>query len=196
MIRFVVARYQENVDWTNGLPHAIIYNKGTTPPNSRHPSISLPNLGREGLTYLHHIIENYDKLDDYTCFLQGNPFDHTPRLEQRITSFQQKLDAGQAVPGYEPLSKNIYTINLCYDITDFSLHALLIDTYRKVFGRSKTDHTFAFAAGAQFIVSRDTILSRPKSFYEAIVPLMSYSVHPPEGFALERFWGMIFTHGE
>ena len=193
-MKCVVARYQENVDWTNGLPDAIIYNKGSTPPNSKHPVCTLPNVGREGHTYLYHIIQNYDTLDDYTCFLQGNPFDHTPQLESQLRAFSKKIET---VPqSYYVLSKNVYHINLCYDPTDFSLHGLLIDSYRNIFGQSKTDHTFRFGAGAQFIVSKETIRSRPKYFYENIVPLLDYAVHPAEGFALERFWGMIFTHTE
>jgi hypothetical protein len=38
--------------------------------------IKLPNLGREGGTYLYHIIKNYDNLSDYTIFTQANPVDH------------------------------------------------------------------------------------------------------------------------
>jgi hypothetical protein len=33
--------------------------------------ISLPNLGREGATFLYHIIENYDKLAGHTIFSQA-----------------------------------------------------------------------------------------------------------------------------
>jgi len=193
-MKIVVARNSETVDWTNGLPDCIIYNKGVTPPNSIHPVINLPNVGREGHTYLTHIIQNYDQLDDFTCFLQGNPFDHTPNLEQRVKVAESRPASER--PGYEILSKDIYSINLCYDPTDFSLHALLIDTYKKVFGVAKESHEFRFGAGAQFIASRDCIRSRPKSFYEQIVPLMDYTNCPAEGFALERFWGMIFTHSE
>jgi Protein of unknown function (DUF3431) len=190
-MKFVVARYQENLDWTNGLSNCIVYNKGPNEPNTKHPVISLPNIGREGHTYLHHIIENYDNLDDYTCFLQGYPFDHTPDLAKRILDFPS-IDP----PPFEFVSSRVYTVNLSYDPTDFSLHPLLISTYEKVFGTHKTDHTFSFGAGAQFIVSRDTIRSRPKEFYQKIVPLLDHHINPPEGFIIERFWGMIFTHTE
>ncbi|CAF1528386.1 unnamed protein product [Adineta ricciae] len=33
--------------------------------------IELPNIGREGATYLHHIIENYDTVADHTIFTQA-----------------------------------------------------------------------------------------------------------------------------
>ena len=193
-MKFVVARYQENVDWTNGLPDCVIYNKGPTavPASIQHPVIVLPNVGREGHTYLFHIIQNYDMLDNYTCFLQGNPFDHTPDLESRINQFEAKMNK----PDFTYVSRDLYQINLCYDPTDFSLHALLMNTYEKVFGVAKKDHAFQFGAGAQFIVSRAAIQRRPKSFYENIVPLLDYANCPAEGFAMERFWGMIFRGAE
>ena len=188
-MKVVVSRYQENIDWTNGISDCVIYNKGPATPTSIHPVISLPNVGREGHTYLYHIIQNYDQLDDHTCFLQGHPFDHTPDLEKRLQMFDHSLS-------FNVLSNRVYAINLCYDPTDFSLHRLLIDTYKRVFAVSKTSHEFTFGAGAQFIVSREAIRSRPKSFYENLLQIMDYSVNPPEGFALERFWTIIFTHGE
>jgi hypothetical protein len=187
-MRVVVARYHENIDWADGLDNCIIYNKGKNTPSSRHPVVSLTNVGREGHTYLNHIIENYDRLDDYTCFLQGFPFDHTPLLEQELKHFK-------GAP-FTVLSQHVHAINLCYDPTDFSLHSLLTATYEKVFGQAKGNHEFTFGAGAQFIVSRDTILSRPRAFYENIRRLLETCVNPPEGFALERFWTMIFTHTE
>ena len=87
----VVSRYQENIDWADGIENGIIYNKGPTTPVSRHPVITLPNVGREGHTYLYHIIQNYDQLPDHTCFLQGHPFDHTPDLEHRLQTFDRSL---------------------------------------------------------------------------------------------------------
>jgi len=185
----VVARYEENIDWTVGVPKCVIYNKGSSVPATRHPVIPLPNVGREGHTYLYHIIQNYDDLDDYTCFLQGHPFDHSPDLEHRLNTFDPSVS-------FYPVSNHIHEINLCYDPTDFSLHALLINTYQRIFGEAKTNHEFTFGAGAQFVVSRDAIRSRPKAFYENILRIMDYHVNPPEGFALERFWTMIFTHTE
>ena len=54
MVNFVVAKYNENVDWTKKLNHKItIYDKSENPfPGS----IKLKNIGREGETFLYHII--------------------------------------------------------------------------------------------------------------------------------------------
>ena len=86
----VVARYNESIDWTK-FYNCIIYNKGDPIENTNTTTnvTTLPNVGREGHTYLHHIINNYDTLSDYTMFLQGNPFDHTS-LESILPSSEWK----------------------------------------------------------------------------------------------------------
>jgi hypothetical protein len=48
-----------------------IYDKSGTYSNDKYKIIKQPdNIYDEGETYLTHIIENYDKLTDYTLFIQ------------------------------------------------------------------------------------------------------------------------------
>ena len=73
-VKIVVAKYKEDVDWTQYINHSVvIYDKSDEPITN---SIHLKNVGKEGETFLRHIVENYDNLDDITVFLQGNPFEH------------------------------------------------------------------------------------------------------------------------
>ena len=96
--QIVVARYAENCSWTNILTNdIIIYNKGPT-LSSKHKVIDLPNNGREGGTYLDHIINNYNNLHDYTIFIQGDPFEHSPDLISTITKYYENFT------DYQPLS--------------------------------------------------------------------------------------------
>ena len=192
-MKFVISRYNENVEWANGLENCIIYNKGTSPITTKHPVFPLPNVGREGHSYLHHIIMNYHSLDDYTIFLQGFPFDHTPNLEHIMNDVKKKVYQDNVSFTYSILSKDIYTIGL--DRGEFS-HKLAKEVYPKVFGKEKEEHTFTFGAGAQFIVSKEAILSRTKEFYKNMIKLLDYDVNPVEGYVIERFWNMIFTHTE
>lgn len=73
-MRIVIAKYQENIEWINDVKgfEITIYDKS----KSKNDYKKLKNIGRESHTYLHHIIENYDNLDDITVFTQGHPFDH------------------------------------------------------------------------------------------------------------------------
>ena len=74
MSTIIIARYNENLDWLYKYKEfkIIIYNKGEN-FNFKGESkiIDLPNIGRESHTWLHHIITNYEKLDDVNIFLQG-----------------------------------------------------------------------------------------------------------------------------
>ena len=65
----VVARYNENLEWTKNFLNVIVYNKGN-PLSDDFNHFALNNVGREGHTYYKHIYDNYDNLTDYIIFLQ------------------------------------------------------------------------------------------------------------------------------
>jgi hypothetical protein len=66
MVNIIVAKYNEDIEWTKKLNHKVtIYNKGT---DEIEGSIKLKNIGREGETFLYHIVNNYDNLDEVTVF--------------------------------------------------------------------------------------------------------------------------------
>jgi hypothetical protein len=177
----VVARYKEDVAWTNQFPRVLIYNKGDPLDNT----IPLPNVGKEGHTYYTHICENYDKLADYTAFVQGNPFDHFPNFIEHVQTF---MDSDHAP--FEPLG----TIVFCCNLSGCKFHQdlPLKDVYEHLFGERKEELAFTFYGGAQFIVSKEQIRKRPKSFYQKIVDLLSKEINPLEGFVIERFHHFIF----
>ena len=185
MLTIVVARYNEPIEWTNGIINdktkCIIYNKGSKLNHSVCPVIYLPNVGREGHTYLYHIINNYDNLSEYTMFLQGQPFDHTPYLECILASDEWKKP-------FHVMSANIFNLIVNQEHNPYNMYGL----YSTIFNRKKKELSFWFGAGAQFCVSRATIHSRPKEFYEKIYAILARDVNPIEGHVIERFWPMIF----
>ena len=65
----VVARFNEDLEWTKQFSNVIVYNKGTTIEDFNQ--ICLTNVGREGHTYYKHI---YDNLADYTIFFTRKSF--------------------------------------------------------------------------------------------------------------------------
>lgn len=78
-MKVIVARYNEDLHWILPIIDiVVVYNKGADDldyiPGDK--IIKCANLGREGETYVKHIIANYDDLDDYTIFIQGNIDDH------------------------------------------------------------------------------------------------------------------------
>lgn len=186
-ICIIVARYNENIEWTKQFSNVIIYNKGNK-LDGDYNEILLSNVGREGHTYYKYIYDNYDNLEDYTIFLQGNPFDHSPNI---ISNLNKYINSTDLSIDFEFLSEEILGCNLLH--CPYHLFPLpLIDTYEKIFNERKTDMDFIFGAGAQFIVSKKLILNKPKDFYLKIVELLQYDINPVEGFVIERFHKLIF----
>jgi hypothetical protein len=77
-VQLVIARYSEDIRWVRAYKDiAIVYNKGIYHDTLDTLNvIQLENIGREGHTYLHHMITAYDSLKERTIFSQGDPFSH------------------------------------------------------------------------------------------------------------------------
>ena len=199
----VVARYNENIEWTKQLPNVRIYNKGSPIPYA----ITLPNVGREGHTYYTHLVENYDNLPDYTIFLQGNPFDHSPHILENIYMYLAQMQNSNDDLDFAFLSEEILECSL--QGCQFHPNLPLMEVYQHLFLENENEEKdeddkkdnnilvdpafrFRFGAGAQFIVSKRSIRQRPKAFYSKIVKLLEYDINPIEGFVIERFHELVF----
>ena len=183
----VVARYNENVEWTKNFVNVVVYNKGNPMSDDIHHFV-LNNVGREGHTYYKHIYDNYDNLADYTIFLQANPFDHSPNIISILNNYVNNIDLSI---DFDFLSECVLDCNLagCH----FHQGLPLIETYEKLFGERNENMDFLFGSGAQFIVSKKKILQRPKEFYLKIVEMLNKDINPVEGYVIERFHKLIFS---
>jgi hypothetical protein len=183
----VVARYNENVEWTKQFPNVIIYNKGNK-LNEGYNEILLENVGREGHTYYKYIYDNYDNLEDYTIFLQGNPFDHSPNIIEDLNHYVNNKEISTDF-------KFLTLVKYKCDLARCPYHngLPLIDVYEKLFNEKKRNMEFIFGPGAQFIVSKKNILKHPKSFYLKIVEMLEYNINPIEGYVIERFHTLILN---
>jgi hypothetical protein len=183
-MKLVVARYNEDIEWTKKYDNVIIYNKGL-PLIGYSNVIELPNVGREGHTYYHHIYTNYDNLDEYTIFLQGNPFDHTPNLDDVIQLIKNFKDS------FMSISNQTCITTTMFDNLNPSLP--LFEVYQHLFGPSNEIQTYYFGIGAQFIVSKECIQRHPREFYKKIVELLNKEINPIEGYVIERYHSLIFV---
>lgn len=179
----IVARYKEDVSWLENVkcPY-IVYDKSGLSVDGFVP---LPNIGREGATYLHHIVENYDNLHSYNIFIQGYPFDHCKRpMPWNEINF---LEAD--------FSYLRYRTEPYYGYTDWSTKSM-VAIFEAILGRpfrSDADY-FTFGAGACFLVSRKFLHLYPKSMYEKCLgyltdPRTTYAY----GYGMEKFWGWLFN---
>ena len=200
-IQIVIARYKENLDWTQKLSNVFICNKGLPLKENMygHQIINdLENVGREGHTIYSYIYDNYDNLSDYTIFLQGNPFDHCPEILNKLMG----LNCMESPPDFEFLAVYISDIFLGYNIyyIDLKCYLNFIKAYKDIFHQNPSDemisNRFPFGSGAQFIVSKSNILSRSRDFYKRIIDMLSYNSDPIEGHIIERFHKIILSSDE
>ena len=88
----VVSRYDERLDWiselleeTPWIKNVLVINKGepiqAPLPEDKVIIRDARNVGREGETLLHYIIQDYDRLPESLWFLQGDPFTHQPQVK-------------------------------------------------------------------------------------------------------------------
>ena len=198
-IQIVVSRYNENLTWLIPFKQiSIVYNKGDNSPIlNNFYNIRLPNYGRESQTYLYHIVNNYDNLAEKTIFFQGRIDDHKiTEIENYFSyndfsghinvlimnSLKKKIDhygkwkdeynnGNMKISKYTPFDwlKNIIGI----EVDDSLEHSNVV-------------------WGANFAVSKNLILKKPKIFYQNILRFLDYHINPEEGHFLERTWYLIF----
>jgi hypothetical protein len=90
-VEIVLARYDEDISWSDMYADVrTVYCKGDIDCDPDWHK--LPNVGREGHTYLHHIVENYDMLADWTVFSQA-------AIPEIGYSGQDGLGHGHYMPG-------------------------------------------------------------------------------------------------
>jgi len=170
-IDMVLARYNENLNWWFGssvrrlIDRTFVYNKGATITIPNEPCNfieQMPNAGRESSTYIHHIIEHYDDLGDYTVFLQGNPHDHSSNTENKIHTFA-------TVPAVRSdlffvSDRAIADSRSSHGVTGTLKWGLVYDTLFE--GKAEG---FIYSQGAQYIVSRKAIQFRSLKFYKFMI---------------------------
>lgn len=195
----VVARFRESAAWLRKAPRAVrvfVYDKGGDLQRADAPRAeiaALPNVGREAHTYLTHIVRHYPDMAPLTVFCQGKPFDHVPEFHRVLRA----LAAGEPVPGgfrwlgfivdtddprgrrlFVPWSKN-------QDRRELALDRFFLE----LFG-TPCPARVRFYPGANFIVSRERIRSRPEGFYHRALELAG--TFPDAAHCFERVWDAIF----
>lgn len=192
-IELVVAHYQENLNWLRKVPASIqktIYTKAETPLAPGH--LPLPNVGREAHTYLHHIVNRYDSLADYTIFCQGKPFDHAFDFHARLRA----LAAGNLPE--KPFTWVGHIIDT--DTPDGELFKAwsknetgeglnLAGFHQSLLGTTGPE-AYPFVLGAQYIAGRELIHDKPLSFYQNALNLTT--TFPQAAHCYERMWDCLF----
>ena len=191
---FVVSHFKENLDWLAPVAnHCHIYHKGgqVIPRFEFHQWETLPNVGREGHTYVHHIINNYDYLANVTVFLQGSIEDEAEvgRAFLNISDYiflarkyqySAGSDRNRNFSKWEPTNK----------MNKASM--TFAEFWRNIFGYPHPQ-IIEMSSGGCFAVTRKCIHQHTIAFYKNLISYLDYTRSPPEGYYLERLWKSIFT---
>ena len=178
----VVARYEEDISWTKLIEsNVIVYDKSPKPVKN---SIVLPNVGREGHTYIYHILTRWNSLADWTAFVQGYPWPHVKQTRETITSIDTCTDM------FKPLGDHIAPI-------EFPSHAkhhgqASVDLSKQAFGNTIPAKT-KFVPGACFIVHRDRIKAIEEAYWNRALVALSKESNPLAGYGMERLWMWLLT---
>jgi hypothetical protein len=174
----------------------IIYNKSQSllknlPLN--RIEIKCENIGREGYTYINHIINNYDNLNDINVFIQDDFHNHLFNLDYFIDSYlNNKHKEFYQFPSASRSKEYPFTIkrtvvNGCID-----------------FGRGNVDGIFKFSKEldiplpeiyetevcANFLISKNRIHRYSKEKYEQILDWLKKDII--NEWTLEYSWKFLF----
>lgn len=204
--KYIFARYNENIDWIKEdndiFKNSIIYNKGL--PLNIDNEVLLPNYGKDASSHLHFIIDNYNNLPDACIFSQAKISDHyiygkpgdinslKKMREQALTDGESdystfnKDKAWTRDWNYHPEFKNFtepYKNDEKIRFIDwFNIHIDSVSTDVKRF------HPCCI-----FSVSKEKILSRPKSYYINILNEIDWHWNCIQISFVERSWYHIFN---
>lgn len=202
MFDLVIAHYNSS-EYENTLDHfrlpelskIIVYDKSNILPEKEGIVIKrLENIGREAETYLYHIIENYDSLEEYTVFIQDDTDNHIPNISVFINQLKNTLNSKNPVfqfpcswrKGGAPGQRSV--VNGYVDLHTFSSRDGIAKATKELGIYLPEYYTTELCAF--FMVHRDKIRERPLEFYKKLRTWLL--AHWGHGFELEHMWHIIF----
>lgn len=203
-VDIIIARYNEDLKWTLDYPfnkfRYIVYNKGNNDnfiKKNIKSVINLNNVGREGHTYLYHIVNNFNNLADINVFLPGSlEIKYKNKKAKRILNRILKYNQAFFITPVCPFINNIFN-NYSYSVYNTSsifnkpthnnnVTPAKFRPYNKWYEHhfnKKNNHNLSNLG--IFSIHKNDIIQHPKSRYYNILKELSTSSNPEEGFFLE-----------
>jgi hypothetical protein len=211
-IEIVVARYNEDLNWTNEYPFNqfkyTIYNKGPN-DNFTKPEIyrvvPLPNIGRCDHTYLYHVVTNYNCLAPITIFFPGSiQISHkreiAVKLINHILSLNKAVFLGFTTSNIKDEFKTFYLDNWAasdpnnrINNEDSKLQPARLRPYGKWykhFFKNTVVKNYCFMG--IFSINKLDIIKHDISRYIQLLNSVSGHSNPEVGHYIERSWAAIF----
>ncbi len=204
--KFVIAHYNEDLEWIK--PYAkntYIYHKGndTEPPFDCYHWEKLPNVGREGHTYLYHIVKNYHQLSDINIFLQGSIADHQEQgyCSKNIEDYlklETKSFFSHRLFMFKRVERLVHGATCSVDQTwlksaGVEYAKLSLPEYVEKYAGTKLPMFFLGFYGACFSIKSHLIQERDIEFYKNLIQSLEINSNPEEGHYLEMLWVYFFN---
>lgn len=219
-INIIISRYSEKLEWLKDAPFNkytyIVYNKGNNDnyykSDKFKKEIKLNNVGREAHTYLTHIINNYDneQFAKLTVFLPGSvelehKYGRAKKLLNEINIGDKDVDLFSCILMDKPVrdvfynftidkylsSNNDNKINNDKDEVDISNIRPFGKWYEKIFNNINNENR-CFTQNSMFVITKDTILKKPKTYYINLIKYLDKHHNPETGHYFERSWDAVF----
>lgn len=201
-IQCILAKYKEDLGWTKLLPWPVlVYDKS---PDPSPGAVPLPNLGREGHSYLWHITRHYHDLAEVNVFLQGDPFlhlNHGP--EELVERVAELAERGTPFKGLAWFTLKCDALGRPHDMREdkarrwagYGKDIPVGELYAKLFAGPAPEKYHAKAPAGLFLVRRERVHTRPWGFYQRALELLEADPRDADntGHALERLWSLIFN---
>jgi len=181
-IEICTSHFNEDLGWLEKSPWpvTVVHHEGGTPVECAY---TIPNVGFETTSYLKYIIERYDSLPDHVAFIHGHEtaphqLGDRPMLDMIRDANIQKYD-------YVPL-------NNCWRCVIPELQMKNEIEFANKHGFPKPADYFITCCGAQFIVSKKTLLTHTKEQYQH---MYSVTIEKYDAIYFEFTWHSIFGCG-
>jgi len=202
----IISRFDENINWVNKHKNfkILIYNKGTKLSSKVSAQIiNLENVGRESQTWLYHIVNNYENLDEYNIFLQGRIDDLGCMAFQNPNSYLDEIDKyGFIASRYGILTPFHWKNNVgiennekykrCWNRGEISRSKIGFRNFAKILF-PEIPYFVMTSYGGCFAIKKELIKRYDLNFYINLLNILSKHKNPIEGHYMERLWCYLFT---
>lgn len=211
-VKIIVARYNENLEWMREYPfnlfRYIVYNKGVNDDFEKcnvDEIVNLPNVGRCDHTYLYHIVNNYNNLDDINVFFPGClnvefKKNKAKLILYNIIKYRTAVIYGHKTQDVKKEFENFTLDN--WTSTDVANQTLNPENrtypaklrpygkwYNYMFGNAKASW---YCLHGILSVHKLDIIKRNINHYRQLLNAVGVHSNPEVGHYIERSWALIF----
>lgn len=211
-VDLIISKFNENLSYINDFKNVYIYDKGPINNEQFYRYIKsdvkyyhLKNVGRESHTYLYHIINNYDNLNDINIFINGSCiFENKAKLEiyNKLVYIYNKTRNTVFFKNPIPIFYFFKNVKMTHHITHTKCNNVFNDKhelkqYNGTYGDWYIENfgnidVYCGSYLGNLLLHKNDILKHPKEYYQKLLKYLDDDSSPETGHYFERAWGAVF----